>query len=169
MRFLSDELRTSGRKLGTLVRETSSWTSFWTTLSPSHEIKYYSSGGSSGSGSGPSPREQELQKALKDKVRQCATLQSNLDRVARGESARSPPPGLGPQYRALVESLRATATHTAATTQGEVRAEKEEREVREERAATAGGDYPPGRYMRRHGSGSAEPRRLCGLTTPRWP
>ena len=34
MRFLSDELRTSRRKLSVLVRETASWTSYWTSWSP---------------------------------------------------------------------------------------------------------------------------------------
>ena len=34
LRFFSDEIRTSSRKLGVLVRETSSWTSFWTSWTP---------------------------------------------------------------------------------------------------------------------------------------
>ena len=77
MRFFSDEIRTSGRKLGALVRETSSWTSFWSTWSPgpSSSTTYQHH-----PDTGPSAKEDELRKLLDAKQKECRALQSERDR-----------------------------------------------------------------------------------------
>ena len=86
MRFFSDEVRTSSRKLGALVRETSSWTSFWTTWSPgpSTSTTYHHPEG------GPSAREVELQQLLVRKTKECKSLQQNRDKQDNRPRSRSP-------------------------------------------------------------------------------
>ena len=97
LRFFSDEIRTSGRNLGALVRETSSWQSNWTSWTPPPT--------SSGTPSGASPavtssRVQELEKMLAEKRREAASLQSERDKLARRVNGR------GEEYRSRGQSPR---------------------------------------------------------------
>ena len=72
MRFFSDEVRTSNRKFGAIVRETSSWTSFWTSWTPGSTTTTYHHQQLEG---GPSAREAELERMLDRKTKECKTLQ----------------------------------------------------------------------------------------------
>ena len=85
MRFFSDEIRTSDRKLGALVRETSSWASFWTSWSPSSTPTYHHQQLEGG----PSAREAELERMLDRKTKECRTLQ-HAARDKRKDRSRSP-------------------------------------------------------------------------------
>ena len=78
LRFFSDEIRTSGRALSTLIRETASWQSNWTSWSPPSSPP----SSSHGPAANPSQREKELERMLTNARREAAGLQSERDRLA---------------------------------------------------------------------------------------
>ena len=99
LRFMSDEVRTNGRKLGSLVRETSSWQSAWTCWSPPATTTTVAS-----ASAGSSDRVRDLEKQLADKRREAQRLQSERDRLATSISNKGG--GRGSDDRGLARPFR---------------------------------------------------------------